>query len=113
MLPEYISAENGIKYVPFTGNILFLKSILYEHNNFPIRLLLEEEQLSAFIIVYVTAKNLICVDTSSEGKLFESILKIPVSTLKERVFEGINYEIYNFKSKINHRNFKIQIIKSI
>lgn len=25
----------------------------------------------------------------------------------------INYEIYNFESKINHRNFKIQIIKSI
>ena len=30
-----------------------------------------------------------------------------------KFLDRINYEIYNFESKINHRNFKIQIIKSI
>ena len=30
-----------------------------------------------------------------------------------KFLDRINYKIYNFEFKINHRNFKIQIIKSI
>lgn len=93
-MPDYISAENGIKYVPCRGNILFLKSVIYEHSNYPVRLLMQEESLAAFFIVYITSKNFICIDTSSEGKHFESLLKIPISTFENRCFEGVNYEIY-------------------
>lgn len=91
MLPTRISGENGEKFVPFSGNLLFLKSVLYEHNNYPIRIVLEADKKYYMIVVYETSNNLICIETSGET---ESIVKIPLTTLTNKKLNGFPYEVY-------------------
>lgn len=96
MFPDYIISENGDRFVQNRGNVLFLKSSIYKAPNFPVRLLIDEgkEQLTCTLVVYISEHDFICIDTSSIGKNFQSILKIPVSTFYDKKFQKCPYKIY-------------------
>lgn len=95
MFPEQLSAECEGKFIPCTGNNKFLKSVIYNFKNFPLRILLKvDEGFIGLVVVYVSEKNLICIDSSSSGDYFESQIKIPLTTLRDKVFNGVPYELY-------------------
>lgn len=94
--PTHIVTENGDKLIQNTGNILFLQSCIYSGNFYPVRLLIDEgkESLTCTLVVYISEKNFICIDTSSEGNDFQSIIKIPLDTFDKLCYNGFKYKIY-------------------
>lgn len=96
MFPDYIISENGDKFVPNNGNLLFLMSVIYCSNGFPVRILIDEgkDMLTCAFIVYISKEYFVCIDTSSIGANFQSVFKIPVNTFESSKFENFNYKIY-------------------
>lgn len=96
MFPEYIISENGDKYVPNNGNLLFLMSCIYVSNNFPVRILIDEGKdfLTCAFIVYISKDYFICIDTSSVGENFQSVFKIPTNTFEDSTYGNSKYKIY-------------------
>lgn len=96
MFPDYIINEIGDRMVINTGNLLFLKSCIYTSNCYPVRLLIDEgnENLTCAFVVYISNEYLICIDTSSVGKNFQSIFKIPVDTFDKQCYANNKYRIY-------------------
>lgn len=96
LFPDYIISENGDKFVPNNGNLLFLMSVIYCANNFPVRLLINEgkEMLTCAFVVYISKDYFVCIDTSSVGANFQSVFKIPVNTFESLKFGDCDYKIY-------------------
>ena len=94
--PTHIVTENGDKLIQNTGNILFLQSCIYSGNFYPVRLLINEgkESLTCTLVVYISEKNFICIDTSSSDQNFQSIVKIPIDTFDKLCYNGFKYKIY-------------------
>lgn len=101
--PAYIINEIGDKLIPNTGNLLFLESCIYTSPNFPVRLLIDEgkDNLTCAFVVYITTTDFICIDTSSVGKDFQSLFKIPIDTFENLCYNGFSYKIY-IKEVLTH-----------
>ena len=102
IFPDYIINECGDKMIPNKGNLLFLKSCIYTSNNFPVRILIDEggEIITCTFVVYISDNYFFCIDTSSVGKNFQSMIKIPVETFEKLNFNNCNYRIYVKESLI-------------
>ena len=95
IFPDYIINEVGDKMIPNTGNLLFLMSCIYSSQNFPVRLLINEGNvLTCTFVVYISEKFFYCIDTSSVGENFQSMLKIPIDTFEKLEFNNCEYRIY-------------------
>lgn len=94
--PEYIVNEVGDKMIPNTGNILFLKSCIYTSPHYPVRILIDEgnEMLTCGFVVYITEKDFICIDTSSVGRNFLSVFKVPIDSFEKSCYNNSNFKIY-------------------
>lgn len=94
--PTYIIDETGDRLIPNTGNLLFLESCIYVSNHFPVRILIDEgkDVLTAALVVYISDTHFICIDTSSVGKNFQSLIKIPVDTFESLCYNNCKYKIY-------------------
>ena len=94
--PTHIITEAGDKLIPNTGNLLFLKNAIYVSAYFPVRILIDEgkETPTCTLVVYISEKNFICIDTSSPDKNFQSIIKIPIDTFDKLCYNGFKYKIY-------------------
>lgn len=94
--PTHIITEAGDKLIQNTGNILFLKNAIYVSSNFPVRLLIDEGKntLTCTLVVYISEKNFICIDTSSSDQNFQSIIKIPIDSFEKLCYNGFKYKVY-------------------
>lgn len=88
MLPTKIN-ENDDVFYPFVGNVKYLKSVLYEQEHYPLRLLFDGKDLKGFIVIYVSSNNLLCIEPTTD-----SLITVPLSTLESQSYCGFNYRIY-------------------